>query len=109
KITINCLSMAGPQSLVLIENQGSYFYYRGISYEWLSETYLKFGDPVEVDITKYLELKSSNIPKIVSKDGFAEYYDPRTERMLPISSFIEYLSNIEDISDIDTLDMIFIL
>lgn len=55
KQTINCLTMTGPRSLVLVEYQNKFYYYRGIKFCTTDRTNVSFGTEVTLDIQGWLD------------------------------------------------------
>lgn len=63
-LTINCLTMAGPESLVLVENDGKLYYYRGVDKFGclpLESKNVKFGEEVKLSFDDLTLLWNNNI------------------------------------------------
>lgn len=50
---MHCLTMAGPRALVLYENKGKYFFYRGVKYPGFG--FYVYGDEVKFNPTEWIE------------------------------------------------------
>ena len=103
---INCLTMAGPRSTILVENHSKFYFYRGIECAGIRKA--KFVEEVSFNVTNWLAqpivwdvITERDDNRIVSYSGLAN-------RSFGFDSAITYFEqmNAEDIRSIDPTNLI---
>lgn len=90
-LTINCLTMIGPRSLVLIENSNKFYYYKGIGLSIIENNYI-FGSEVQINLTEWFDTPILNVISEKNSSDIINYF---TGSVMNFNQMCEFVNNVE--------------
>lgn len=95
-VQMNFLAIVGPRATVIVENQGKFFFYRGISYNGIPRA--NFGEVISPNFAEYT-IAPRNF-SVFSKKDDNTIYSQFHKKMLNNDELVEKISEIDNVNDI---------